>query len=383
MARPAKKITGLFEKNEGSGIWYIRYRVNGKSIRRMIGDRAAAEAELTRVHLIKRGLAQGIIPKTAKQRNKDQSAGPTVSELADEYLTHIQNPNNPAPPKDQFSPPQRIRAIKEAFGDRPASVVAAWEIQDWLMSLGKKPGTLNRYRSVFSSVYKYAKLRDRITVNPVRDLPQFKVQLPDPRWLKPEEETTLRAVLQKWIDQCPADHKLTKLYLRCHPIELTLALSTGLRKANQYQLRWDKHVDMDNKRFTLPPSMMKNGKPLNLPMNLEAHTSLLELKAIQQDIEALQAEDADRDRKRMVADGRIFNTSENREWWTAALKEAKIRNLRWHDLRHSFATRLMASTKNIKLVQVACGHGSIATSTRYAHIDDADLVEALAGISKS
>jgi hypothetical protein len=52
----------------------------------------------------------------------------------------------------------------------------------------------------------------------------------------------------------------------------------------------------------------------------------------------------DEERQRMVADGRVFNISENREWWTKARKEAEV-NLRWHDLRHTFATRLMASSK--------------------------------------
>jgi integrase len=54
---------------------------------------------------------------------------------------------------------------------------------------------------------------------------------------------------------------------------------------------------------------------------------------------------------------------EARQWWTKAREEAGIENLRWHDLRHTFATRLMASSKNLKVVKEACGHGSIATTT--------------------
>ncbi|HEY6376919.1 MAG TPA: site-specific integrase [Edaphobacter sp.] len=382
MARPAKKIVGLFEKVEGSGIWYIRYRTGGKSIRRMIGDRAEAEAELTRVKLIKKGIAQGVIPKSAKERAKTQAGGPTIAQLADEYLAYIQDPKNPRSPKDQFSPPQRIRVIKEAFGGRPAASIKAHEIEDWLISLDKKPATLNRYRSVFSSVYKYAKKRAKIDINPVRDLSQFRVELPNPRWLQPEEETRLVGVLSKWIEECPPEQRLRKLYLRCHRIELTVALGTGLRKGNQYALRWDEHVNFAIRRFSLPPAMTKTGKALNLPMNDEVYAALTEMKDIKRQIAEIHAEDTDKERRRMVADGRVFNTSENREWWAAALKEAKIENLRWHDLRHTFATRLMALSKDMKVVQIACGHGSIATTTRYAHVDDERLFDEIAKLSR-
>ena len=84
----------------------------------------------------------------------------------------------------------------------------------------------------------------------------------------------------------------------------------------------------------------------------------------------------------MVADGRVFNILENREWWTKARREAKVNNLRWHDLRHTFATRLMASSKNLKVVKEACGHGSIATTTRYAHVDLQTPTVEMAGLNR-
>jgi integrase len=382
MARPAKKIVGLFEKVPGSGIWYIRYRSGGKFVRRMIGERADAEKELARVNLIRKGIEKGYVPESAREYHKGHAAGFTVADLADRYLKHIQDPKNAARPKDQVSPPIRIAAIKKAFGDRMAATVKAHEIKNWLTGLGKKPATLNRYRSVFSSVYAYAKEQTWVDVNPVRDFKQFKAELPDPRWLEPDEEDKLRALLDKWIEECPPEYRLKKLYLRCHPIELTVAIGTGLRKGNQYALRWDEHINFKTMKINLPPSMVKTGKALNLPMTEEVYAALLEMQDIQRQIEELQAEDSDKERTRMVAGGRVFNTSENREWWSAALEEAKIDNLRWHDLRHTFATRLMKSSKNMALVKKACGHGSIATTTRYAHVLDDEMRDAMEKMSK-
>jgi integrase len=178
--------------------------------------------------------------------------------LGDEYLAYIQDEHNPNRPADQHNPPQRIHAIQAAFGDRPAASIKAYEINDWLRSLKRSPATLNRYRSTFSAMYRYAKERDKVKVNPVRDFSQFTVTLPKPRYLTLDEERKLRAVLQKWIDGCPDHHRLTKLVPRTHPLELTVAIGTGMRKGNQYQLRWE---DCD---FT--------PKEIHLPRKKKAHT---------------------------------------------------------------------------------------------------------------
>jgi integrase len=56
-----------------------------------------------------------------------------------------------------------------------------------------------------------------------------------------------------------------------------------------------------------------------------------------------------------------------RKSWAAALVEAKIEDFRFHDLRHTTATRVLAATGNLKAVQDALSHASIVSSARYAH----------------
>src|SRR5271163_2701268 len=233
MARPQRAILGVYEHNPGSGIWYIRYRVNGKLVRKSIGTKQQAIDQLNKVRFI-RASGEGVVGRSAKQLTRSKvelltlsESDVTVAELADEYLAHIQDENNPNRPDDQENPPQRLDVIKEAFGDRPAAIIKPYEVTDWLKRLQLAPGTLNRYKSTFSAIYRYAKERGQLTVNPVRDVPQFGVILPPPRFLTVEHEQRLRAVLTKWIDDYPSHHELTKLYLRCHPLELTIAMKTG------------------------------------------------------------------------------------------------------------------------------------------------------------
>ena len=171
-----------------------------------------------------------MVGKSAKERTLTQDEidgsaylGITVGQLCTDYLAHIQDEKNPTRPKDQVNPPHRLKVIQDAFGDRSAMSVRPYEVTDWLQGLGKKAGTLNRYRSTFSSVYRYAKGRGKVTSNPVRDTSQIKVELPNPRWLQPDEETRIRAVLAGWVNACPVHHHIKRLFLRCHAIELTLA----------------------------------------------------------------------------------------------------------------------------------------------------------------
>ena len=93
--------------------------------------------------------------------------------MADEYLAHIQDENNPDRPKDQENPPQKLKVIKKAFGDRPAAIIKPYEVTDRLKRLQLAPGTLNRYKSTFSAIHRYAKERGQLAVNPVRDLPNL------------------------------------------------------------------------------------------------------------------------------------------------------------------------------------------------------------------
>jgi len=59
---------------------------------------------------------------------------------------------------------------------------------------------------------------------------------------------------------------------------------------------------------------------------------------------------------------------EHRTWWKAALKESKVRDFHWHDIRHTFASRLVIGVVDIYTVKELMGHAVISVTQRYAHI---------------
>jgi integrase len=69
--------------------------------------------------------------------------------------------------------------------------------------------------------------------------------------------------------------------------------------------------------------------------------------------------------------------------WRRLRDRAEVRNFRFHDFRHDFATKLLRETGNLKLVQRALNHADIATTVRYAHVLDDEVADAMERVAKS
>lgn len=59
--------------------------------------------------------------------------------------------------------------------------------------------------------------------------------------------------------------------------------------------------------------------------------------------------------------------------WRRGRDAAGVVDYRWHDNRHTFASHLLRTTKNLKLVQIALGHSNIRTTSKYAHVLDNEV----------
>lgn len=64
-------------------------------------------------------------------------------------------------------------------------------------------------------------------------------------------------------------------------------------------------------------------------------------------------------------------------WWLSVIAAAQIDDLRWHDLRHTFASRLVMNGVDIFTVCRLLRHRDVKTTMRYAHLADQHLASAV------
>lgn len=167
------------------------------------------------------------------------------------------------------------------------------------------------------------------------------------RWLSNDEAIALI----KAID---------KTYLR-HAV--MIALYTGMRKDNILSLKREQ-IDLTNMQITVQlKSQLPGGKPHIVPI-IDGLLEMLvnELGMKQGQTGYLLCHQRGENIGKPYRDVRMgFN---------AACKRAKIKNMRFHDLRHTCASWLVQRGVPIQVVKEILGHANIQTTMRYAHLQD-------------
>ncbi len=136
-----------------------------------------------------------------------------------------------------------------------------------------------------------------------------------------------------------------------------LALNTGLRRGELLRLRW-RDVELERRVLTVRGEEAKTGQTRHVPLNTEAATVAAAWRPASYEAEAF-----------------VFPSSEEmtalayiRKAWTGVLNAALVKAFRFHDLRHTFASKLVMAAVDLNTVRELLGHKSIAMALRYAHL---------------
>lgn len=206
------------------------------------------------------------------------------------------------------------------------------------------PGSWNRYLSLLVAIHNASGVEPPQI--PKRPNPPGRT-----RWLTAEEWSRLRTALD-------AESPLLR---QC--AEFTLA--TGLRENNVLELEWSQ-VDLRRRVAWLYGDQMKGKVPLGVPLNDAARAVLDERRGIH---------------RRYVfgnPDAPLTKAS-NRAWYTARAR-AGLRGVRWHDLRHTWASWAVMSGVRLEELMRLGGWKTYSMVLRYAHLAPEHLAEAAAKV---
>lgn len=206
---------------------------------------------------------------------------------------------------------------------------------------GATNATCNRYLAVLRATLRAAHVRKWILRVPTFKLysePKERV-----RWLTDDEVARL-------LDACPSKWRGM----------IRVSLATGLRQSNVRAMRWE-WVDLERATLTIPGEFFKNGKDFTIPLSGDA-------------VDAIKENLGKHPAFVFTHEGKPIAEISSKTW-RSTLKAAQIEDFRWHDLRHTWASKLAQAGVPTQALQKLGGWQSMAMVNKYAHHD----VESLRG----
>ncbi|MFZ1992899.1 MAG: site-specific integrase [Solirubrobacteraceae bacterium] len=288
-------------------------------------------------------------------------SGATFADAAAEWLRYIEHDRRRKPSTVAGYQIMVRSHLLPRFGDIPIESIKSQAIEDWLSSMTQASSTRRQALVLMNGIFRRARKVWGLQSNPVTEVEKPPIERSgDLQVYSPEEVWAL--VRAAATDQDGA-------------LFLTAAF-TGLRMGELIALRW-RDIDFRASAVRVCASYYaghlttpKSGKVRAVPMAPDVASALARLGQ----------------RKHWTGDddlvfvgdtGRYLDGSALRRRYKGALRRGGLRQLRFHDLRHTFGTR-MIGIADVRRVQEWMGHADIQTTMRYLHFapraEDAQLV---------
>jgi integrase len=169
-----------------------------------------------------------------------------------------------------------------------------------------------------------------------------------------------------------------------------LVIQTGMRRGELFGLRWD-DVDLDNGWLHVRQALAHDGKSFSLPKTAKGRRRI---RLTAEAVEALRKHRIAQHQERLQLGsdwrdhGLVFCSSVGtpmnpdnfiKRQYKPLLRRAELPYIRFHDLRHTFASLMMPHVKNPQIVQQMLGHSRISTTLDvYSHLSP-DMQEEAVG----
>jgi integrase len=316
---------GVFFKNEN---WHIDYRLpNGSRRREKVGPSKGLAEIVFKKRMVE--IAEGrFLDKKSEDKIKFEV-------FADEYLELHSKVNNKSWKKSDCN---NLKILKEHFSGKSLSDITPLLIDKFKAERIKKvkPATVNRSLECLKSLFNKAIAWQKFAgSNPVKQIKLLKENNKRLRFLEREEIVKLLSNCQKYLK----------------PI-VVIALNTGMRRGEILGLKWR---DIDIKRGIIYLYNTKNGEKREVPVNEQVKTALIRTRKHPQSEYIF----CNKDGSRMTHVSKSFAT---------ALRKSGIKDFKFHDMRHTFASHLVMAGVDLNTVRELLGHKSLAMTLRYSHL---------------
>ncbi len=341
--RGERRARGLFERPPGSGIWWVRYMdENGRLHREKVGPKSLA----LKVYQKRKNEIQErrFFPERIRRRDV------LLSEMIDDYLERAKGALRSYRDSERHG-----ERWKKVFRGKTLAQILPGDVERYMAKRINEvePASVNRELAFLKHLFNVAIADGKADTNPVRSVKLFHENNQRVRFLTDDEEAALRRAIGG--DEWP---------------KVAFAFLTGFRQSNQFRLRW---ADVKFDTGTVCARKPKGGKDYHVPMNDELRAILGALPSRLRSEWVFPSETGE-----TPIDARNYV----RRTFLPALKAAKIEDLRWHDLRHTFASRLVMAGVDIRTVQELMGHKTITMTLRYAHLSPAHQLEAVQRLNR-
>jgi integrase len=302
-------------------VWYIDLATEGGRIRKSTGttDKRQAQAYYERLR--------------GEQWEHDKLGKPLTVTWSQALRKWVETKNPGLP--DRY----RIHSLKV---DANTALPLSETIITTVLTRGLSPASTNRITSLLRSIHTLS------GVAPPK-MEHQKVAPGRTRFLSKKDWARLQKVLK-------AESPLLEQAAR-------FTLATGLRENNVIELQWSQ-VDLKRRLAFLYADQVKNRETLGVPLN-DAALAVLRERRGENKTWVFAHPDS----------GKPLYKASNKAWY-AATKKAKLKGLRWHDLRHTWASWAVMNGVSLRELMELGGWKTFSMVQRYSHLSKDHLAEA-------
>src|SRR3990167_5333964 len=310
---------GVYKKGKS---WYINFYYQGQRIQECVGQ---ASKTVAKEVLAKR---KAEVIEGRYDLNKVKLT-PLFEVFCDQYLETFSKQNKR--PKSYQRDITSSKHLKAYFGGKRLADITTWQIEKYkaMRKAEVSPASVNReiscLRHMLNMAVKWGKLKD----NPFKGIKLFREDNERMWILSLEEEGRLLEAIRR----------CTKRGEHLEPMVIT-ALNTGMRRGEIFKL---KKSDIDFRNGFILVEHTKNGESRKIPMNERLTETLKKVTNKDDSLYVFASKE-----------GLPYKDIKN-GWW-AVTKKAGVDGLRFHDLRHTFATRLIMGGADIVTIAELLGH---------------------------